>query len=401
MTWRESFPILKAHPDLIYLDHAATAQKPQYVIDRMTAWYETENASPNRGAYGLSASATITYENAREAVLKFIDAGKDAAAIFTKNATEALNLVAYAYPFRPGDEIVVAISSHHSIIVPMQIAAKRAGAVLKYLYVDGVHGDFSEQILAVIGPKTRLVALPLIDNALGVLYDVETVVKKARQHGAAVLVDAAQAVGHRPVSMQKLDADFLVFSGHKMYGPQGIGVLAAKYEQLEQMTPFLAGGDMIAYVTEQSTTYAPIPKRFEAGTQNVGGAVGLEAAIQWIDAQGLDRIAEREAAMTRYALLRLSEHPAVTVLGPKLNMARGALVSFEVEGIHPHDMATLLDQNGIAIRAGHHCCQPYMHHLDKAGTCRASFSAFTEERDIDALIMGIDHARKVFGYDRS
>lgn len=393
-------PLQSSHPELIYLDHAATSQKPQAVIDRINRWYTSENASPNRGAYTLSAEATAIYESARAQVSNFIGAGEEDAVVFTKNATEALNLVAACFPFSEGDEIVVSIAAHHSVIVPLQLAAKRVGAKLNYLYTDGTSGRFSEASLSVIGPRTRLVALPLIDNAIGVVYETAPVVARAKHYGAAVLVDAAQAVGHRPIDFKAIGADFMAFSGHKMYGPQGIGVLVGTREQLASMPPFLTGGDMIEFVEEQMTTFAEVPRRFEAGTQNVSGAAGLAAAIEWIESVGSDAVAAHETKITEYAVKRLSEIPYVTVLGPEPGADRGALVSFEVEGIHPHDMATLLDRKGIAIRAGHHCCQPYMKRLGKTGTCRASFSVFTRESDIDALISGIHYAREVFGYGK-
>ncbi len=401
MSHKDVFPIFKEHPSLVYLDHAATSQKPQSVIDAMSAFLRENNGSPHRGAHLLSVASTRLYDQGRQRVARFIGASKASEIIFTKNATEALNLIAYSYglsQLKAEDEIVIAITSHHSNIVPWQMVSKATGATLTYLYVDG-EGEFLNGELDKINSKTKLVALPWVSNGLGCIHDVKTVIDIAHAQGAVVVVDAAQAVGHMDVDVKALGADFLVFSGHKMYGPTGIGVLYGKYELLDQMPPFLMGGDMIEYVEEQSTTYAKVPERFEAGTQHVEGVVGLMAAIDFIEEIGLEQIRLKEQRMAKYAYKRLNEIPYIKVLGPSEHRERGSLVTFDVEGIHPHDLATLLDAKGIAIRAGHHCTQPMMKYLGFSATCRASFSIYNFVEEVDLLIEGIKYARGVFGYD--
>ena len=392
------FPIFTQHPSLIYLDHAATSQKPQTVIDRMRQYLEESNGSPHRGAHLLSVEATKHYDFGRARVAEFIKARRPEEIVFTKNATEALNLIAYSYGLSQlieGDEIVIAITSHHSNIVPWQMVAKRTGAILKYLYIDE-EGAFLPGELDKINAKTKLVTFPWVSNGLGCIHDVKAIVRRAHEVGAVAVVDAAQAIGHMPVDVVDLDADFLVFSGHKMYGPTGIGVLYGKYDLLDKMPPFLMGGDMIEYVEEQSTTFAKAPEKFEAGTQHVEGVVGLVAAIDFILSVGVDKIHEKEKRIASYAVKRLSELPYVKVFGPSEGRERGSLVAFEVEGIHPHDIATLLDQRGIAIRAGHHCTQPMMRYLGISASCRASFSIYNHIGEVDALIEGIKYVWEVF-----
>jgi len=395
---KELFPIFTQHPTLIYLDHAATSQKPQTVIDRMRQYLEESNGSPHRGAHLLSIEATKHYDFGRARVAEFIKARAPEEIIFTKNATEALNLIAYSYglsKLKAGDEIVIAITSHHSNIVPWQMVAKQTGAVIKYLYIDR-EGTFLPGELDKIGDKTKLVTFPWVSNGLGCIHDVQQLINLAHAAGAVAVVDAAQAIGHIPVDVMALDADFLVFSGHKMYGPTGVGVLYGKMALLEQMPPFLMGGDMIEYVEEQTTTYAQVPERFEAGTQHVEGVVGLVAAIDFVLSVGVEKIHEKEKRIAWYAVKRLSELPYVKVLGPVEGRERGSLVSFEVDGIHPHDIATLLDQHGIAIRAGHHCTQPMMRYLGVPASCRASFSIYNHVGEVDALIDGIKYIWEVF-----
>ena len=394
------FPIFIEHPSLIYLDHAATSQKPQMVIDRMSDYLEMSNGSPHRGSHLLSVRSTELYDSGRKRVASFIGANQPEEIIFTKNATEALNLIAYSYgrsKLMAGDEIVIAITSHHSNIVPWQMVARETGAVLKYLYTDE-HGAFLKGELNKITNRTKIVTFPWISNGLGCIHDVYALTELAHKFGAVAVVDAAQAVGHMQVDVVQLNADFLVFSGHKMYGPTGVGVLYGKHALLKDMPPFLYGGDMIEYVEEQSTTFAAVPERFEAGTQHVEGVVGLIAAIDFVESVGIDNIRLKEHRISKYAVSRLSELPFVNVLGPENGKERGALVAFEVEGIHPHDVASLLDEKGIAIRAGHHCTQPMMRHLGISASCRASFSIYNHIEEVDALIDAILYVREVFGY---
>jgi cysteine desulfurase/selenocysteine lyase len=398
--YKSLFPIFTQHPSLIYLDHAATSQKPAMVIERMRQYLEESNGSPHRGAHLLSVEATRQYDYGRGRVAEFIKARRQEEVIFTKNATEALNLIAYSYglnTLKSGEEIVIAITSHHSNIVPWQMVAKQTDAILKYLYIDA-EGDFLPGELDKITSNTKIVTFPWVSNGLGSIHDVKMLVDKAHEVGAVAVVDAAQAIGHLHVDVVAIDADFLVFSGHKMYGPTGIGVLYGKYDLLNEMPPFMTGGDMIEYVEEQSTTFAEVPERFEAGTQHVEGVVGLVAAIDFIEGIGVDKMREKESRIAKYAMKKLGELPYITVLGPREGRERGALVAFEVEGIHPHDMASLLDQKGIAIRAGHHCTQPMMKYLGISASCRVSFSIYNYVEEIDALLEAIKYAREVFGY---
>ena len=397
--YKKDFPIFTAHDALHYLDSAATSQKPKCVIDQMSQYYETTNSSPNRGAHQLSVKTTALYEQARSQVLTFTQANPaHAQAIFTANATAANNLVASGYAMahlKAGDEILIGIDAHHSIIVPLQVAAKATGAVLKYIAVDA-SGQYAPLDLT---PRTRFVAFPWVSNALGTLHDAAEITKQAHAVGAAVLVDAAQAAGHMPLQFQDADIDFLTFSAHKMFGPQGTGVLVAKTTLLDKMTPMVYGGDMIEYVDQFETTYAPVPKRFEAGTQNVAGVVGLAVAMDYITTAGLEKIATYEQHLTQFALDEMAKLPWIKVVGPSQSIHRGPIIAFEVDGIHPHDLATLLDEHGVAIRAGHHCAQPLMKHLGKTATCRVSMGIYNDSADVEALIHALKYAREVFGLE--
>lgn len=397
---RTDFPVFKKDAELIYLDSAATTHKPQCVIDTVANQLAFENGSPHRGAHRASVNATRIYETSKKVVAKFIGATSENEIIYTKNATEALNLVAYSYGLthvKKGQNVVVAISAHHSNLVPWQRVAQQVEAELRYLYLDA-DGHFTQESLKAIDANTALISCPIISNAYGILHDVKDLVLRARAVDAVVVLDAAQAVGHSPINVVDLDCDFLAFSGHKVYAPQGIGVLYGKAEILKQMVPFMSGGDMIEYVMEQETTFAGIPNRFEAGTQNVTGAAGLMAALEYVNAIGVEWIEAHEKEMVTYALKRLSERNYVQIIGPLDPARRGALITFKVEGVHPHDVASLLDVKGIAIRAGHHCCQPLMQYLGEPATCRVSFSIYNERSDVDALIDGLDYVREVFGY---
>ncbi|MBF1686433.1 MAG: SufS family cysteine desulfurase, partial [Selenomonas sp.] len=371
------FPILQTKMNgrpIVYLDNGATTQKPETVIRAVADYCTYCNANPHRGAYELSVKATDIYERARVRTQQFIGAARPEEVVFTKNATEALNLVAYSYGLanvREGDEIVITISEHHSNIVPWQFVAKSRGAVLKYIYL-GEDGNLSEADIAQqITERTKIVAVTQVSNVLGLVNDVRAVADRAHAVGAVVVVDGSQSVPHIKVDVQAMDADFFAFSGHKMLSPMGIGVLYGKYNILDAMPPFLFGGDMIDYVGEQETTFAELPAKFEAGTQNVSGASGLIAAIDYLDKIGFDRIEAIERDLLSYALPQLRELPFVELYG--CDSTRGnktGIITFNVKDVHPHDVSTILDSYGVAIRAGHHCAQPLMRYLGQNATCR-------------------------------
>lgn len=401
----EDFPLLKQTDEgkrLVYLDNGATTQKPLSVIRAIEQYYTTFNANPHRGAYELSVQATEIYENTREKVRDFLGAAKISEIIFTKNATESLNLIAYSYGMnfiQAGDEIVISIAEHHSNLVPWQQVAKAKGAVLKYLYVntDGVLSE--EELDSKITGKTKLVAVTHVSNVLGIINPVKRIAEKAHAVGAVVVVDGAQSIPHLPVNVRELDVDFFVFSGHKMLAPMGIGVLYGKEKLLDAMPPFLFGGDMIEYVQEQETTFAPLPAKFEAGTQNVGGAMGLSAAIDYLNRVGMSAIEECEKELVRYAITKLSKLPYITLYGCGELVDKTGVISFNVQDVHPHDVSTILDADGIAIRAGHHCAHPLLQYLGVNATCRASLYFYNTKDDVDALIDSLSRVRKVMGYE--
>ena len=394
------FPLLNRKiNDIAYLDNGATTQKPESVIQAICGYYGGCNANPHRGAYALSVKATDIYENARVKTAKFINAKRPEEIIFTKNATEALNLVAYSYGLgkvEAGDEIVITITEHHSNLVPWQHVAKAKGATLKYIYLEE-DGNFSrEDIKSKITERTKIVAVTQVSNVLGLKNDVKSIVQKAHSVGAAAVVDGSQSVAHMKVDVQELDADFFAFSGHKMLSPMGIGVLYGKYEILDKMSPFLFGGDMIEYVEEQETTFAEVPARFEAGTQNVGGAAGLSAAIDYLEGIGFDRIEAIEKELVDYALSKLREMPFIELYGcdSKRNNKTG-IITFNVKDVHPHDVASILDSQGVAVRAGHHCAQPLMKYLGQNATCRASFYLYNTREDVDRWLAALTKVRRV------
>lgn len=399
------FPILQTKMNgrpIVYLDNGATTQKPETVIRAVADYCTYCNANPHRGAYELSIKATDIYERARVCTQQFIGAARPEEVVFTKNATEALNLVAYSYGLanvHEGDEIVITISEHHSNIVPWQFVAKSRGAVLKYIYL-GEDGNLSEADIAEkITERTKIVAVTQVSNVLGLVNDVRAVADRAHAVGAVVVVDGSQSVPHIKVDVQAMDADFFAFSGHKMLSPMGIGVLYGKYDILDAMPPFLFGGDMIDYVGEQETTFAELPAKFEAGTQNVSGASGLIAAIDYLDKIGFDRIEAIERDLLSYALPQLRELPFVELYG--CDSTRGnktGIITFNVKDVHPHDVSTILDSYGVAIRAGHHCAQPLMRFLGQNATCRASFYLYNTHEDIDQFIAALKKVRGVLGY---
>lgn len=402
---REDFNILSSEANgnkLVYLDNAATTQKPKKVLEAIENYYKNLNANPHRGAHVLSVLATEAYENARERVREFLNAKKACEIIFTRNATESLNLLAYSYGMtfiEEDDEIVIAISEHHSNLIPWQMVAKAKKAKLIYMYVDKEGRIPKEEIDTKITEKTKIVSVAQISNALGVIHPVKAIIKKAHGVGAKVIIDGCQSVPHMKVDVQDLDADFLVFSGHKMGAPMGIGVLYGKEELLDKMPPFLYGGDMIEYVMEQEASFAELPYKLEAGTQNVEGAVGLHAAIDYIEEIGFDVIKEREDGLTEYALKKMSEISYVKIVGPKDMINRTSVISFEIDGVHPHDVSTILDNYGVAVRAGHHCAQPLMRHLGINSTSRVSFYFYNSKEEVDIFIDSLKKVRKWLGYE--
>lgn len=402
---RKDFKILSEEVNskkLVYLDNGATTHKPESVIKAIEGHYEELNANPHRGAHFLSVKATEAYEGAREKVRSFINAKHSKEIIFVKNATEAFNLLAYSYGMNfieKGDEIVISIAEHHSNLIPWQQVARAKGAVLKYMYTNEDGRLTEEEIREKITEKTKLVSIAHMNNTLGVVNPVKNIIDYAHEKGAVVIVDGAQSVPHMKVDVKDLDADFLVFSGHKMLAPMGIGVLYGKEELLDKMPPFLYGGDMIEYVWEDRATFAELPFKLEAGTQNVEGAVGLAAAIDYINYVGYDFIEEQEKSLTEYALEKLKEIPYVTVYGPKDTKDRGAVISFNIEGVHPHDVASIVDTYGVALRAGHHCAQPFMKYMNLNSTCRVSFYFYNTKEEIDIFIDSIKNVRRWLGYE--
>ncbi len=395
---RKDFPILN-NQNIAYLDSAATTQKPVQVIDAVNRYYKNDNANPHRGAYKLSIRATEVYDEARKKVANFINAKMPDEIVFTRNATESLNLVAYSYGLeniKRQDKIVLSIMEHHSNLVPWQNVARRTGASLEYMYTNSEGRITNDEIYKRIVPGVKIVGITHVSNVLGTINPVKEIVKRAHSVGAIVVVDASQSVPHMKVDVQDLDADFLVFSGHKMLSPLGIGVLYGKKNILDQMVPFLFGGDMIEYVYEQKTTFAPTPTKFEAGTQNVGGAVGLSAAIDYLNKVGMDNIEKIEKNLTIYALDKLQKLDFVTIYGTKNVETHAGVISFNVNGVHPHDVASVLDSQNVCIRSGNHCAQPLLRYMGIDSTCRASLYIYNTKEDIDRLVQALIKTRDMF-----
>lgn len=399
--YRADFPLLDSS-DVIYMDNAATSQRPQVVLDAMNEFYKHHNANPLRGVYKLSVEATEDYENARAKVAKFINAAGSEEIVFTRNATESLNLVAYSYGLnniKAGDEIVVSILEHHSNMLPWQMVAKATGANLVFLECEEDGEITKAEIDSKINEKTKIVACTQISNVLGIPTPIEYIIEKAHSVGAIAVVDGAQSIPRKKIDVRALDADFFAFSGHKLCGPMGIGVLYGKKELLDAMPPFLSGGEMIEYVTRDSATYAELPHKFEAGTVNAEGAVGLAAAIDYIEGVGYDKIEAIEKELSAYAIETLSKNKYVRILGSKDPGKHSGIINFILEGVHPHDVSTILDSKGIAVRAGHHCAQPLLQHLKINSTTRASLSFYNTKEEIDALSAALSDIRKEMGYD--
>lgn len=398
--YRNDFPLLMQNK-IIYIDNAATSQRPQCVIDAEGDFYKNYNANPLRGLYSLSVEATEVYENAREAVRKFIGAEKSNEIIFTRNTTESLNLVAYSYGLsnvKKGDEIVVSIMEHHSDLLPWQMVAKTCGAELKFIECAKDGSIDLEKVKELITSRTKIVAMTQVSNVLGREYPVKEIAKLAHEKGAVMVVDGAQSTPHMRVDVTDLDADFFAFSGHKLLAPMGIGVLYGKEELLEKMPPFLSGGEMIDSVTRTSAVYAELPHKFEAGTVNAAGAVGLKAAIDYIEKVGFDYIGEREIALTSRAIEKMRKIPHVNIIGSENADEHTGIVTFTIDNVHPHDISEILAADGIAVRAGHHCAQPLLTHLGLNSTARASFAFYNTEDEVDKFTDSVATIRERMGY---
>ncbi|HMB60624.1 MAG TPA: cysteine desulfurase [Xanthomonadales bacterium] len=397
---RRDFPILHQEvrgKPLVYLDNAATSQKPQVVIDSLVEYYQQDNANVHRGIHTLSERATKKYEEARVKVQGFLNAASEKEIVFTRGATEAINLVANGFEERlgPGDEILISGLEHHSNIVPWQMLCAKTGAHLKVVPIN-LRGEIClDQYIEMLGDRTKLVAMSHMSNALGTINPVESMITMAHAKGVPVLLDGAQAAPHIAVDVQALDCDFYVFSGHKLYAPTGIGALYAKLEHLEAMPPYQGGGDMIRMVTFEKTEYNAVPYKFEAGTPNIADTIGLGVAIDYVQSIGLKAIAQHEHNLLEYAMESANRLDAMTIIGTAAK--KGAILSFELDRIHPHDIGTMLDHQGIAIRAGHHCAMPVMDFFGVPATARASFAIYNTYEEVDALFEGLEKLIEVFG----
>lgn len=397
--YKKDFPILSQ--DIAYLDSSSTEQKPQCVIDAVDEFYKKHNANPLRGLYSLAVDATNEYESSREAVRKFIGADSCKEIIFTRNTTESINLVAYSYALdnlSKGDEIAITIAEHHSNMLPWQMVAKKTGATLRFIECEKDGSFLKESLDKNINSKTKLLAMVHISNVLGSKLPIEYAIKRVHEQGGIALVDAAQSAPHIPINVKELDADFLAFSGHKMLGPMGIGVLYGKKALLDSMSPFLRGGEMIEYVTTEGATYAELPHKFEAGTVDAAGAVGLRAAIEYINSIGLDNIEKREAELTSYCFERLKSIPHVNIIGSDNASKHCGIITFTIDDVHPHDIAAITDSDRVCIRAGHHCAQPLHKFLGIMSSVRASIAFYNDENDIDRFIASIASVRRRMGY---
>ena len=395
---KKDFPLLE-NRNIAYLDSGATTQKPIQVINAIEEFYKKNNANPHRGAYTLSIEATEAYESTRQKIAKFINAKHPEEIIFSKNATESLNLIAYSYGMdnlKKDDEVVISIMEHHSNLVSWQKVTKATESKLNYMYINEEFELSDEEIETKITDRTKIVGIAHVSNVLGTINNVKKIIKYAHKKGAIVIVDASQSIPHMKIDVQDLDADFLVFSGHKMLAPLGIGVLYGKREILNKMTPFLMGGDMIEYVYEQETTYAPLPNKFEAGTQNVEGVVGLGAAIDYIQNLGYDKMQELENDVLAYVRQELSKLDYLTLYMTPNEKNHSSVISFNIKGVHPHDVASILDSEGVCVRSGNHCAQPLMRFLGIDSTCRASFYFYNTKEDVDRLVHALNKAYDMF-----
>ncbi len=398
--YRKDFPLLTAQ-DIAYLDNAATAQRPQCVLDAVRRFYCEQNANPLRGLYPLSIAATDAYENAREAVRRFLNAKSATEIVFTRNTTEGLNLAAYSYGLshiKAGDEVVVSILEHHSDLLPWQMVCRQTGASLKFLDCEPDGSLDLNKAEALITDRTKLVAVTHVSNVVGRVNPIRQLADMAHKHGAVMVVDGAQSTPHIPVDVQALDADFLAFSGHKVYGPMGIGVLYGRRALLEEMPPFLTGGEMIESVSREGAVFAELPHKFEAGTVNAAGAAGLHAAINYVQSVGFDAMHRQELALTARTLAGMADMPHIHVIGSDRPEEHNGIVTFTVEGVHPHDVSEILACDGVDVRAGHHCAQPLLQHLGYSATVRASFAFYNTEEEVDRLLQSLSTIRERMGY---
>lgn len=404
---RQDFPILSRKlfdgKNLVYLDNAATTQKPKEVIDAISRYYSEYNANIHRAVYQIAEEATEEYEKTREKIRKFINARHSEEIIFTRNTTESINLVAYAWGgsnVKKGNKIILTEYEHHSNLVPWQVLGRTKGAKLNYLQVDNegyISLEELDKIISITGEgKTKLITLSEMSNVLGTIFPVKELIKLAHEKKIPVLLDGAQSVPHMPTDVQDTDCDFLAFSAHKMLGPTGVGVLYVKKEILEKMKPFISGGDMIKEVHKENTIFNEIPYKFEGGTPNIADVIGFGAAIDYLNEIGMKNVREHEVKMTEYLMSKLTEIKSIKIYGPKRSEDRGGLVSFNIEGIHPHDCATILNDFGVAIRSGHHCAQVLMEKLDIVASSRASLYIYNTKEEIDILIDALNHARRIF-----
>ena len=397
--YKKDFPLLSGQ-DIAYLDNSATAQRPAVVLDAVKRYYENANANPLRVLYKLAMEATEDYERARARAAQFLNAARPEEIVFTRNTTESINLVAFTYGLanlKAGDEILVTIAEHHSNILPWQMVARQTGAELKFLECDE-DGTFpAERVAQAVTERTRLAAVTQISNVLGCAGPVEQVIELVHKNGGVVLVDAAQSAPHMPIDVQALDADFLAFSGHKMMAPMGIGVLYGKWKLLEEMPPFLTGGEMIDSVTRTGAVWAPVPHKFEAGTVNGGGAAGLAAAMDYIDSIGWREILSREEELTRQAFEGMSAIPHVHIMGGKTAAEHHGILSFQIDGVHPHDVSAIFDEDGVCVRAGHHCAQPLLNFLGCSASTRVSLAFYNSEEDVARMLRSLKTVRGKMG----
>lgn len=400
--FRTDFPLI-AENRTIYIDNAATSQRPQCVLDAVNDFYLKHNANPLRGTYPLSVEATDLYEEARKSVRDFIGAASEKEIIFTRNTTESINLVAYSYGLnniKSGDEILVSIMEHHSNLLPWQMVARQTGATLRFLECRPDGSLDLDEVKSLITDKTKLVAITQVSNVLGIVNPIREIAAFAHEMGAVIVVDGAQSTPHMPVNVQELDADFFAFSGHKIFGPMGIGVLYGKKKLLKQMPPFLSGGEMIDSVTREDAKYAELPHKFEAGTVNAAGAVGLKAALDYVRSVGYEEMQRRELAVTQRALEGLKQIPHVHVLGSDKAEEHTGILTFTIDDVHPHDVSEIMISDGISVRAGHHCAQPLLNYLGVSAATRASFMFYNTEEEADAFVKSIASIRERMGYGK-